>query len=402
MVKGTYQPKFQKLYDIFSDSLESNYELGAGISIEHNGKNIVNLWGGYTNEKKDQEWTEETIVNVWSVTKAITGICIVKLINDGKLDVNNLVSSYWPEYGNNGKENTTVKDLLTHRAGMFGFQNDYPQTNWNDWHAYVKALEEQKPFRPPGSSQGYHAVTFAWLVGELIKKIDGRTVGEYFKEEFSKPLNLDFHIGLDKKDLHRCAEVSYKRLDNLKPPLDFIKYVPSFLLNKDLINYKETVISKDFLKAFNSKHFDKNGPNSVDWRTAEVPSANGHGTAYSLAKLFGILSNGCEINGNKLIDQKILTEATRIHSKGPDTVLFGSKLNFGYCFMVEQSFSDKLNFAPIFKTETFGHAGIGGSVAFGDLKNKIGYSFVCNRQQKTSNLYKTSNLLTKALYELLD
>ena len=402
MINGTFQPQFQKIYDIFSDSIESGYELGGGISIDYNGKNVVNLWGGHTNEKKDQKWTDETIVNVWSVTKAVTGICIVKLISDCKLDVNNLVTDYWPEYGNNGKENTTVIDLLTHRAGMFGFQNDYPKTSWNDWNAYVKALEEQKPFRSPGSSQGYHAVTFAWLIGELIRKIDGRTVGDYFKEEFSVPLNLDFHIGLDETDLNRCADITYKRLDNLKPPFDFIKYIPSFLLNNDLKNYKETVISKDFLKAFNSDHFDKNDPNSVDWRTAEVPSANGHGTANSLSKLFGILSNECEANNIKLINKQILIDASKIHSKGPDTVLFGSKLNFGYCFMVEQSFNERLNFAPIFKPETFGHAGIGGSVAFGDLKNKIGYAFVCNRQQKTSNLYKTSNLITKALYKLLD
>ena len=401
MIKGTYNPKFQKIYDILNNQLKKDYELGAAISIELNGEEIVNLWGGYTSETKDRLWEEHTIVNVWSVTKAVTGACIAKLISDEKLNINEFVSTYWPEYGVNGKENTKVIDLLTHRAGMFGFQGDYPNTNWNDWDSYIVALEKQKPFRKPGSSQGYHAVTFAWLVGELIKRIDGRSTGVYFKEEFAKPLNLDFHIGLKEAEFYRCAEIGFKKLDSLKPPLDFIKYVPNFMLNKDLKDYKETVVSKDFVKAFNSSHFEINNPNSKDWRTAEVPSANGHGTAKSLSKLFGVLSTGCERDGIKIMNSNIIDEASKVVSNGPDTVLFGSKLNFGYCFMVEQNFNEKLNFAPIFNPKTFGHAGIGGSVAFGDLKNKLGYAFVCNRQQKMGNLYKTSNMITKALYEAL-
>ena len=401
MIKGTYNPKFQKIYDILNNQLKKDYELGAAISIELNGEEIVNLWGGYTSETKDRLWEEHTIVNVWSVTKAVTGACIAKLISDEKLNINEFVKTYWPEYGANGKENTKVIDLLTHRAGMFGFQEGYPNTNWNDWDRYIVALEKQKPFRKPGSSQGYHAVTFAWLVGELIKRIDGRSTGEYFKEEFAKPLNLDFHIGLKEAEFYRCAEIGFKKLDSLKPPLDFIKYVPNFMLNKDLKDYKETVVSKDFAKAFNSSHFEINNPNSKDWRTAEVPSANGHGTAKSLSKLFGVLSTGCERDGTKIMNPNVINEASKVVSNGPDTVLFGSKLNFGYCFMVEQNFDQKLNFVPIFNAKTFGHAGIGGSVAFGDLKNKLGYAFVCNRQQKMGNLYKTSNMITKALYEAL-
>ena len=218
MIKGTYNPKFQKIYDILNNQLKKDYELGAAISIELNGEEIVNLWGGYTSETKDRLWEEHTIVNVWSVTKAVTGACIAKLISDEKLNINEFVSTYWPEYGVNGKENTKVIDLLTHRAGMFGFQGDYPNTNWNDWDSYIVALEKQKPFRKPGSSQGYHAVTFAWLVGELIKRIDGRSTGVYFKEEFAKPLNLDFHIGLKEAEFYRCAEIGFKKLDSLKPP----------------------------------------------------------------------------------------------------------------------------------------------------------------------------------------
>ena len=137
------------------------------------------------------------------------------------------------------------------------------------------------------------------------------------------------------------------------------------------------------------------------FRTSELPAGNGHGTASGLAKLFGILSTGCKRNNNTLMSEDSLYKATRIYTSGPDTVLFGVLLNFGYCFMLEGNKKSEINFAPIFYKGTFGHAGIGGSVAFGDIKNQIGYSFVCNKQQKNKNLYKTSNLLTKALYEAI-
>ena len=402
MIKGYCDDRFLKIKNIFSNQINNGYELGCSVAVEYKGKEVINLYGGYTDETKTNLWKKNTLVNVWSVTKAITGVCIAKLISENKLDVNNKVSYYWPEYDCNGKSNTKVIDLLTHRAGMFAFEDNYPKCSWNDWEEFTSALEKQKPFREPGLSQGYHAMTFAWLVGEIIRRIDGRMPGDYFKEEIAEPFNLDFHIGLSENNIHRCADVGYKRLDNLNPQLGFIKFIPNIFLNKDLNNLKETFVSGDFKKAFKSDRLDKDGPNSLDWRTAQIPAANGHGTAQSLAKLFGILSTGCQRDNIKILDNDTLTNSTKIHSSGPDTVLFGTILNFGYCFMLRGNEDNKVSFAPVFKENAFGHAGIGGSVAFGDLKNKIGYAFVCNRQQKSSELYKTSNLLTEELYKIIN
>ena len=403
MIKGHCDDRFLQLKEILDNQLKSNFELGASVAVEWQGKEVVNLYGGFTDETKKFEWNKNTIVNTFSVTKAISGICISKLIDMNLLDVNQNVSFYWPEYGCNGKERTKVIDFLTHRAGMFGFQDGIPDATWNDWDIYVKELEKQKPFIEPGTSQGYHAVTFAWLIGELFKKIDGRTIGKFFKEEIAEPFNIDFYIGLNKEQQDRCASItSFTRLDSIKPPIDFIQFVPNFLLNEQLINLKESLKSKDFLKAFMPEPFLERGPNSEDFRTAELPAGNGHGTASGLAKLFGILSNGGSRDGKEIISESTLNNAIKVHSSGPDTVLFGVKLNFGYCFMLEGNKKTNINFAPIFYKNTFGHAGIGGSVAFGDIKNQIGYSFVCNKQQKSSNLYKTSNMLTKALYESIN
>ena len=145
MVKGYCDKKFSELKSILEYQLKSNYELGASVAVEWKGKEVVNIYGGYKDENKELEWDENTLVNVFSVTKAVSGICISKLIDNGLLDVNKKVSHYWPEYGCNGKEDTKVIDFLTHRAGMFGFQEGIPKASWNDWDIYVKALEKQKP-----------------------------------------------------------------------------------------------------------------------------------------------------------------------------------------------------------------------------------------------------------------
>ena len=403
MIKGYCDKRFVQLKKILENQLTSNYELGASVAVEWKGKEVVNLFGGFTDDSKNKEWNENTLVNTFSVTKAIAGICILKLIDNDLLDVNQKVSYYWPEYGCNGKEETKVIDLLTHRAGMFGFQNDVPNASWNDWDVYVQALEQQEPFTEPGASQGYHAVTFAWLVGELFKKIDGRTIGEFFKTEIADPFNIDFHIGLNKEQINRCASISsFSRLDSLKPPVGFLKYTPNFLLNSDLYHLKNSFKSRDFLKAFMTDSFLNSGPNTIDFRTAELPSGNGHGTASGLAKLFGILSSGGTRDEKQITKRSTLNDAIKICSSGPDTVLFGIKLNFGYCFMLEGNKKTNMNYAPIFYENTFGHSGIGGSVAFGDIKNQLGYSFVCNKQQKPYRLYKTSNMLTKALYDSIN
>jgi CubicO group peptidase (beta-lactamase class C family) len=185
MIKGYCDPKFQKISDAFSDAITSGFETGAAIAIEHQGKMIVNLWGGYQDASKTKAWEENTLINVFSVTKGVTATCISRLIDKGKLDPSKRVGDYWPEYSCNGKEDTKVSDLLCHRAGMFGFKEGIPSGSFLDWDKFTNPLQLQAPYRKPGISQGYHALTFGWLVGELLRRVDGRSVGKYFKEEIA-------------------------------------------------------------------------------------------------------------------------------------------------------------------------------------------------------------------------
>ena len=402
MIKGQCDPRFKKIKDIFSYSLESGFETGAALAIEYKGEVIVNLWGGHRDSNKSLEWEENTLINVFSVTKGITAICVSKLIDEGKLDHNQKVSYYWPEYGCNGKEDTIVSDFLCHRAGMFGFQNGMPKGSWQNWQNFVSHLEAQTPYSMPGTSQGYHALTYGWLVGELFRRVDGRTVGEYFNEEIAIPHDIDFHIGLQKKDFSRCADMLMLDFIQNIEQVKFLKFIPNLILPTKIKTLKAALLKGDFLEAFQTREEDEiDFVNSDDWRLAEIPSANGHGTAKSLAKLYGILSNTSSQRENSIVSIDTLELAITPHSSGPDSVLFGAGIKFGLGFELEGGIATA---GSIFKnkhSKMFGHAGVGGAVAFGDLDYNLGYGFVCNQQHDLRRIYQTNNQITTELYSLV-
>ena len=402
-IKGYCRPDFIEIQNIFADSITSGHETGASIAIEHKGEMIVDLYGGYKDAAKNIPWEKDTLVNVFSVTKGVTAACVAMLVDQGKLDVHSKVSDYWPEYACNGKENTKVIDFLCHRANNFGFRDGIPMGSWQNWEVFTQALAEQEPFGEPGTSQGYHAVTYGWLVGEIIKRVDGRDVGTFFKEEISDPFNINFKIGLSDKDMINCADMILLEDDRIKGlPFSKIKYIPDFFLPKQFINFKKFLIDGNFKIAFQRRDGDtKDYVNSTDWRKAQIPSANGHGTSEALAKFYGILSTGCERNGYSLMSPDTLHAAFQPHSSGPDSVLFGSDITFGLGFELASKKLLKVNFAPRFMGSMFGHAGMGGALAFGDVNKKIGFSFLCNEMHASKDLYKTANLLIDSLYSKL-
>ena len=399
VISGYCDPRFEQVADVLRHSLESKFEVGASFAVEIEGEMVMDLWGGHKDAERTMPWQQDTIVNVFSVTKGVTAICAAKLIEQGHLDLHQKVSHYWPEYGCNGKENTTVLDFLCHRAGMFGFRDQVPLDDWTNWGQFTGMLAAQAPFAEPNSIQAYHALTFGWLVGELIRRVDGRTVGVYFKEEIANPLGLDFAIGLDESDMARCAQMLM--LDKLPSisQLNVLKYLPDFLLSKSLTNIKAAV-SRGFNPiAFDDRAMDNpNFANTNEWRRAEIPAANGHGAASSLATLYGILSNGGSRDGNEVLKPETIELLRTVHSNGPDMVLFGLNYKFGLGHMLNAPIT------PIGRNRSesmFGHTGIGGAVVFGDVEKKLGFSFFNNQQHKDLKLYETSNKLAKALYSIL-
>jgi len=380
---GYCDPRFEQVADVLRHSLESKFEVGASFAVEIEGEMVMDLWGGHKDAERTMPWQQDTIVNVFSVTKGVTAICAAKLIEQGHLDLHQKVSHYWPEYGCNGKENTTVLDFLCHRAGVFGFRDQVPLDDWTNWGQFTGILAAQAPFAEPNSIQAYHALTFGWLVGELIRRVDGRTVGVYFKEEIANPLGLDFAIGLDDSDMARCAQMLM--LDELPSisQLNVLKYLPDFLLSKSLTNIKAAV-SRGFNPiAFDDRAMDNpNFANTNEWRRAEIPAANGHGAASSLATLYGILSNGGSRDGNEVLKPETIELLRTVHSNGPDMVLFGLNYKFGLGHMLNAPIT------PIGRNRSesmFGHTGIGGAVVFGDVEKKLGFSFFNNQQHKDLN-----------------
>ena len=368
LIFGYCDPRFEQVADVLRHSLESKFEVGASFAVEIEGEMVMDLWGGHKDAERTMPWQQDTIVNVFSVTKGVTAICAAKLIEQGHLDLHQKVSHYWPEYGCNGKENTTVIDLLCHRAGMFGFRDQVPLDDWTNWGQFTGMLAAQAPFAEPNSIQAYHALTFGWLVGELIRRVDGRTVGVYFKEEIANPLGLDFAIGLDDSDMARCAQMLM--LDELPSisQLNVLKYLPDFLLSKSLTNIKAAV-SRGFNPiAFDGRAMDNpDFANTSEWRRAEIPAANGHGVASSLATLYGILSNGGSRDGNEVLKPETIELLRTVHSNGPDMVLFGLNYKFGLGHMLNAPIT------PIGRNRSesmFGHTGIGGAVVFGDVEKK--------------------------------
>ena len=232
-VNGYCDPKFIELKEYFEESINSKFELGAAISIEIEGESVINLWGGYQDANRRRAWEEDTLCNTFSVSKAMTSACILKLIEERKIDLNEKVSFYWPEYGCNGKEDTKIIDLLTHRAGMFAFEDNFTINNedWTNWNLFVTKLAKQKPFYTPGSAQSYHALTFGFLVGEVVRRVDGRSLGTYFKEKIADAYNIDFIFGLDNEDIKRTSDIVMSKIRS--PILAKVFFsMPSWLLPK--------------------------------------------------------------------------------------------------------------------------------------------------------------------------
>ena len=403
LVAGYCDPRFHAVRDQFAQALASGFDTGASIAVEHQGEMVVNLWGGYKDRGKTDPWSDDTLINVFSTTKAITATCLLQLIERGHVDLSALVGDYWPEYACNGKEKTRVSDFLCHRAAMHGFQGGVPQFDYRHWDQWTEALAQQRPFREPGTTQGYHALTYGWLVGELIRRIDGRSVGQYFHEEIAEPFNLDFKIGLEDQDIQRCGDIL---VDPQPTPwvLMAIAIAPDFVLPKSLRSLKSFLRMGDLKVAFASKPAQLGGTNTREmntreWREAEIPSANGHGTAESLAKLFGILSSGGERDGKRIISTETLKLALTPLSEGPDTVILGAPIRFGVGYDLGLGITT-IRGTP-HPSRIFGHCGVGGTVAFGDPETGLGYGFLCNRMHKPKDLYQTSNRLTRTVLDIV-
>jgi CubicO group peptidase (beta-lactamase class C family) len=309
-IQGTTANEWEFVRDLFKENFVQERDLGGSVAIYYQGKLVVDLWGGWFDQSRTKPYTNDTLQLVFSTSKGLVATAVALCVQRGLLNYSSLVTEYWPEYGQKGKENTTVADILSHRAGLANDSSPFEQ--YLNWTAMINKLESEEPSWPPGTAHGYHALTYGWLAGELVRRVDpmNRTLGEFIRDEIAKPLEIEFYIGLPTEQLHRVS------------PLD----VPSNLYDA----FKENRTYQ-----------------------AEIPAANGITNARSVARLYASLMDNIEDNKYKrLLNEDILKQATKSNTPANEidqVLMLPTKLSMGF-FLLDEAF-------PSLGPVVFGHNG---------------------------------------------
>jgi CubicO group peptidase (beta-lactamase class C family) len=383
-IEGEVDKRFESVRRAFAENFEKRGELGAAVAMFIDGRPVVDLWGGYFDKAKNRPWNRDTLVNVYSTTKGLTATCAHRLIDQGKLDPDEPVSRYWPEFAQGGKKDLPVRYLLSHRAGLPAIRKVLAEEALFDWDSMAAALAEQEPWWQPGTKHGYHALTIGWLVGEVIKRITGTGLGKYFREEIAEPLKLDCHIGLDAAHDSRVSDLLAAPPPGPDEPNLFV----------EAMKEPEGATAKAFL---NPPVLTKpNLVNTRSWRGAELGAANAHTTARSLARLYGSLARGGEIDGYRIVRPEALERFYAEQSYGPDQVLMQMPTRFSMGFMLSQP--DAM-FGP--HRKAFGHPGAGGSLGFADPQARVGFGYTMNQMANGLLIDARASALIDAFYAAL-
>jgi len=360
-LQGACDPRFTPVRDTFRENFAARGEVGAAVCVYVDGEPVVDLWGGYADAARTKPWDRDTIVSVASTTKGMVALCTHMLVERGLLDLDAPVARYWPAFARAGKATLPVRWLLSHRAGLPAVRRDMPPQSLYDWHAFTEALAETEPWWEPGTRHGYHALTFGHLLGEVIRRVSGKSVGQFFRAEVAGPLGADFFIGVPAAEDARAAEVLPD-----PPPL------PGDTTMWDVILRDPTSMAA---RAFLNPPRTPDVVNTRAWRAAEIPAGNGHTTARALARVYGALARGGALDGISLLRRTTIEAAVVEQSSGLDAVL-SFPTRFGLGFMLP---TPERPFGP--NPRAFGHAGRGGSIGFADAEGGIGFGYVMNQYQ---------------------
>jgi CubicO group peptidase (beta-lactamase class C family) len=375
-IGGWVEASFEPVLDAFADNFDSRGEVGAAVCVYLDGEPIVDLWGGTADTTTGRPWAADSVVLVYSSTKGVTSVCANLLIERGVVDPAAPLVHYWPEFAAGGKDAITVAQVLSHQAGLPLVEGDYSLSETLSWDPMVRALAAQEPIWPPGTRHGYHMRTFGWLVGELVRRVDGRTIGAFFRDEIAEPLGLDFWIGL--------PEAIEPRVARLVPP------------ERDLGELLQRLLPDALLTRVFTNPAGRFGYNEM-WNTrelhaAELPSSNGIGDARSLARLYASCIG--EVDGVRTLAQSTVAAATAEQACGADEVLVGESC-FGLGFMLGKSFG------AANRPSAFGHAGAGGSLSFADPETGLAFGYVMNDLRFDPSGDPRSEELVRAVYESL-
>lgn len=384
-IDGWVASGWEDVREVFQANFDHGSEVGAAFSAYHRGDKVVDLWGGVADDTTGRPWEEDTMVLVFSTTKGVTAMCANRLAQEGALDVDAPVSTYWPEFARAGKEHATVAHLLSHRVGVPWVDGDMSVDDMLSWQPVVEALERQVPVWPPGSDHGYHATTFGWLVGEVVRRVTGRSVGTYLRDTIAGPLGADFFIGLPSAEEHRVARlISFLESLSSGRPIDSAGAGGPGPDLERLAELAVTYFAPDgplykALRAPGGALADEGLWNSPRLLAAEIPAANGVGTARGVACLYGACVSEVVTPGGekfRVMEPDQLERAVVPQTRGPDRVLLGLDIQWGLGFMVSRGL---IASAELGGERAFGHFGMGGSAGWADPDTELGMGYVMNK-----------------------
>jgi CubicO group peptidase (beta-lactamase class C family) len=353
-IHGVCEERFSAVQDILATNLDAGNDVGASVAVYVEGEAVVDIWGGYTDESRTKEWERDSIVNVWSTTKTMTALSALVLADRGEIDFHAPVAKYWPEFAAGGKEGVEVRHLMSHTAGLSGWEQPVAIDDLYDWEKCTELLAAQEPWWEPGSASGYHAVTQGYLVGEVIRRVAGASVGTFFRDEIAGPLGADFHIGTP-------AECDDRVVSVIPPPP---------LPEEALAAMAGNPIAA---KTLGNPPMDALASFTVPWRRAEIPAAGGHGNARSVGLVQSILACGGTVQGHRFLSQEGCEAVLQEQSNGTDLVL-GVPLRFGLGYGL------KTELLPIGERACF-WGGWGGSIVLVDMDSHLTIAYMMNKME---------------------
>jgi CubicO group peptidase (beta-lactamase class C family) len=360
-IHGHCDPRFERLREAFAHNFVAHGELGAACAVYVDGVAVVDLWGGWADKARTRPWTRDTLCGFYSVGKAFTALCELHLCGTTGVELDHPVARYWPEFAAQSKGEITLRQLLTHRAGLPAVRARLPEGAMLDWQVMTAALAAERPWWPPGTAHGYHTNTFGFLNGEVVRRVSGLSLGRYLRRHVTEPLGADLAIGLTHDELPRVAELDWPLAEQAGPVID--------------LDAEMTEQQRMRAHAYcNPSGLSSLGVlNTEAWRRAEVPSTNGHGTARGIARVYATLARGGELAGVRIADAGLLREARSVQAAGFDLVL-ERDMRWGLGFQLTH---ENRPLGP--NPDGFGHFGNGGSLGFADPTARLGFGYVMNR-----------------------
>ncbi len=372
-VQGYCDARFERMRNILAANLGSGADLGASVAVTLNNEPVVDLWGGWADAAQTTPWTEHTITNVWSTTKTMTSLAALVLADRGELDVHAPVAKYWPEFAANGKAAIKVRHLMSHTSGVSAWAQPVTIEDIYDWDKSTAMLAAQPPWWAPGTASGYHAFNQGHLVGEVIRRITGKKLGQFFADEVAGPLGADFHIGLAPAHDHRVSNIVPP------PPLPF-----------DLAAMGPESVA---FKTFTGPAPDPQMAWTTAWRRADVGAANGHGNARSVARLQSVVANGGQFDGVRLLSPKTIALIFEEQSNGIDLAI-GIPLRFGIGYALPDP--QTVPYLPNGRVCYWG--GWGGSFVLADVDRRLTVAYMMNKMAAGIIGGPRSDALVKAAY----